>query len=131
MDSKETEIIESYFKNNKFENTKEQFNKINADLLGIKPEKLQDGYNDFLAFNEATNYQISKEGKYIKIGNDILPDLDSVQLNINSNKKFPYFEEILSLNKIIYQNDLTSILNVTSKNPDLATDLVILFNYEK
>ncbi|MCS4302312.1 SH3 domain-containing protein [Chryseobacterium sp. BIGb0232] len=130
-ESKETKIIESYFKNNKFENTEEQFNKINADLLGIQPKKLQDGYNDFLAFNEATNYQISKEGKYIKIDNDILPDLDNVKVDINSNKKLPYFEELLSLNKIIYQNDLTSILNIASKNPNLTTDLVILFNYEK
>lgn len=131
MDKKETEIIESYFNTHKFKNTEEQFNKVNEDLLGIKPGKLQDGYNDFLAFHEATNYQISKEGKYIKIGNDILPDLDNVKVDINNNKKLPYFEELLSLNKIIYQNDLTSTLNVASKNPDLATDLVVLFNYEK
>ncbi|MBP2615888.1 hypothetical protein [Chryseobacterium jejuense] len=56
-ENKETKTIESYFKNNKFKNTEEQFNKINVDLLGIKPEKLQGGYNDFLAFNEATKYQ--------------------------------------------------------------------------
>jgi hypothetical protein len=131
MDKKETEIIESYFTNQKFKNTKENFDKINMDLLGIKSDKLQDGYNDILIFNEATNYQISKEGKYIKIGNDILPDLDNVRASINSNQKYPYFEELLTLNKIIYQNDLTSILNVATKNPDLATDLVVLFNYEK
>lgn len=131
MDKKETEIIESYFSNHKFKNTKENFDKINMDLLGIRPDKLQDGYNDILIFNEATNYQISKEGKYIKIGNDILPDLDNVEASINSNQKYPYFEELLTLNKIIYQNDLTSILSVASKNPDLATDLVVLFNYEK
>ncbi|WP_313000403.1 SH3 domain-containing protein [Chryseobacterium gleum] len=131
MDKKETEIIESYFTNHKFKNTKENFDKINMDLLGIRPDKLQDGYNDILIFNEATNYQISKEGKYIKIGNDILPDLDNVEASINSNQKYPYFEELLTLNKIIYQNDLTSILSVASKNPDLATDLVVLFNYEK
>lgn len=129
--NKETKIIEKYFNSHKFTNSKENFNKINVHLLGIKSEKLQDGYNDFLAFNEATNYQISKEGKYIKIGNDILPDLDNVKVDINNNKKLPYFEELLSLNKIIYQNDLMSILNVASKNPDLAVDLVVLFNYEK
>lgn len=128
---KETEIIGSYFTNHKFKNTEENFNKINADLLGIKADKLQSGYNDFLVFNEATNYQISKEGKYIKIGNDILPDLDSIKVDINSNKKHPYFEELLTLNKIVYQNDLNSILTVVSKNPDLAIDLVVLFNYEK
>ncbi|WP_213278463.1 SH3 domain-containing protein [Chryseobacterium indologenes] len=128
---KETEIIENYFTHHKFKNTKENFDKINLDLLGIKPDKLQDGYNDILIFNEATNFQISKEGKYIKIGNDILPDLDNVKVSINSNQKHPYFEELLTLNKIIYQNDLTSILNVASKNPDLAIDLVVMFNYEK
>ncbi len=131
MDKKETEIIESYFINQKFKNTKENFDKINMDLLGVRPDKLQDGYNNILIFNEATNYQISKEGKYIKIGNDILPDLDNVRANINNNQKYPYFEELLTLNKIIYQNDLTSILSVATKNPDLATDLVVLFNYEK
>jgi hypothetical protein len=128
---KETEIIESYFTNHKFNNTEENFDKINKGLLGIKPDKLQNGYNNLLIFNEATNYQISKEGKYIKIGNDILPDLDNVKTDLKSNKSYPYFEELLTLNKIIYQNDLTSILNVASKNPDLAIDLVILFNYEK
>ena len=128
---KETEIIESYFINQKFKNTKENFDKINMDLLGVRHDKLQDGYNNILIFNEATNYQISKEGKYIKIGNDILPDLDNVRANINNNQKYPYFEELLTLNKIIYQNDLTSILSVATKNPDLATDLVVLFNYEK
>lgn len=131
MDKKETEIIESYFTHHKFKNTKENFDKINVDLLGIKPDKLQDGYNDILIFNEATNYQISKEGKYIKIGNDILPDLDNIKASINSNQKHPYFEELLTLNKIIYQDDLTSILSVASKNSDLAIDLVVLFNYEK
>lgn len=131
MDKKETEIIGSYFTNHKFKNTKENFDKINVDLLGIKPDKLQDGYNDILIFNEPTNYQISKEGKYIKIGNDILPDLDNVKASINSNQKHPYFEELLTLNKIIYQDDLTSILSVASKNSDLALDLVVLFNYEK
>lgn len=131
MDKKETEIIETYFTSHKFTNTEEQFNKINADLLGIKSEKLKNGYNDFLAFNEATNYQISKEGKYIKIGNDILPDLDTIKADINNNKKLPYFDELLILNKIIYQNDLTSVLSVASKNSDLAIDLVVLFNYEK
>lgn len=37
----ETEIIESYFTNQKFKNTKENFDKINMDLLGIRPDKLQ------------------------------------------------------------------------------------------
>ncbi|QXU49238.1 SH3 domain-containing protein [Chryseobacterium sp. D764] len=131
MVEKETEIIESYFTHHKFKNTKENFDKVNANLLGIKPDKLQNGYNNVLIFNEATNYQISKEGKYIKIGNDILPDLDNVKADIKSNKDYPYFEELLSLNKIIYQNDLISILSVASKNTDLAIDLVVLFNYEK
>ncbi|AZB25485.1 hypothetical protein KB553_22325 [Chryseobacterium rhizoplanae] len=47
--NKETKIIEKYFNSHKFTNSKENFNKINVDLLGIKSEKLQDGYNDFLA----------------------------------------------------------------------------------
>lgn len=131
MDKKETEIIESYFTNHKFKNTKENFDKINMDLLGVKPDKLQDGYNDILIFNEATNYQLSKDGKYVKIGNDILPDLADVKASIDGGQKYPYFDELLTLNKILYQNDLTSILNVASKNPELALDLVVMFNYEK
>ncbi len=66
MDKKETEIIESYFSKSNFKNTQENFNKVNAELLGIQPETLQNGYNDLLIFNEPTNYQISREGKYIK-----------------------------------------------------------------
>ena len=131
MDKKEIEIAENYFKKHHFNNNEENFNNVNENLLGIQPKVLQKGYNDIIIFNEPTNYQISKEGKYIKIGNDILPDLDSIQSNIADNIKQPYFEELLSLNKIIYQNDLTSILNIASKHPDLAIDLVVMFNYEK
>lgn len=131
MDKKETEIIESYFSKSNFKNTQENFNKVNAELLGIQPETLQNGYNDLLIFNEPTNYQISREGEYIKIGNDILPDLDSVREKVNDNLKYPYFEEVTALNKIIYQDDLTSILQVAFNNADLAADIVILFDYEK
>ncbi len=66
-----------------------------------------------------------------KIGNDILPDLDSVREKVNDNLKYPYFEEVTALNKIIYQDDLTSILQVAFNNADLAADIVILFDYEK
>lgn len=131
MDKKEIEISENYFKKHHFNNNEENFNNVNENLLGIQPDVLQKGYNDIIIFNEPTNYRISKEGKYIKIGNDILPDLDSIQSNIANNIRQPYFEELLSLNKIIYQNDLTSILNIASKDPDLAIDLVVMFNYEK
>lgn len=131
MDKKETELITNYFSKHNFDNSEQSFENVNENLLGIKPDILQKGYNDITIFNEPTNYQISKEGKYIKIGNDILPDLDSIQSNIEDNIKQPYFDELLSLNKIIYQNDLTSILNIASKDPDLAIDLVVMFNYEK
>ncbi len=129
MDKKESTIINDYFAKYKFKNTEDNFNKVNENLLGILPNKLQNGYNDILIFNESTDYQISKEERFIKIGNDILPDLDSI--DINNNEKHPYFDELLILNKIIYQDDLTSILNIATKNSDLALDLVVLFNYEK
>lgn len=127
MDKKETAIIENYFSKYKFQNTEVVFEKVNKNLLGISSDNLEKGYNNVLIFNEPTDYQISKEGKFIKIGNDILPDLDS----INIDHKNPYFEEVLTLNKIIYQDDLSSILNIISKNTDLALDLVTIFNYEK
>ena len=129
MEKKETKIIENYFAKQRFKNTEENFNKVNQNLLGILPNQLQNGYNNLMIFNESTDYQISKEGKFIKIGNDILPDLDSI--NLENNQKHPYFEELVTLNKIIYQDDLTSLLNVATRNSDLAIDLVVLFNYEK
>ena len=99
MEKKETKIIENYFAKQRFKNTEENFNKVNQNLLGILPNQLQNGYNNLMIFNESTDYQISKEGKFIKIGNDILPDLDSI--NLENNQKHPYFEELVTLNKII------------------------------
>lgn len=112
MVEKETEIIESYFTHHKFKNTKENFDKINVDLLGIKPDKLQDGYNDILIFNEPTNYQISKEGKYTKIGNDILPDLDNdspaTKLNVSDDPIHDNKNKFSNINQSENSNTINS-----------------------
>lgn len=112
-----------------FQNSKENFENINKELLGIDNQNLEDGYNEIVIFNEAIDYQISKEEKYIKIGEDILPDVDKIKDENLIN--YPYMKSVVNLNKILYQNDLTSILKTIHNDVDLAQDIVILFNYEK
>ncbi|MDR3025140.1 SH3 domain-containing protein [Chryseobacterium sp.] len=129
IEKKEMEIFSKILNKSQFQNPEENFENINKELLGINTRNLEEGYNEINIFNEAIDYQISKEGKYIKIGDDVLPDIDKI--NEENLITYPYMKSVVNLNKIIYQNDLTSILTTTHSDVDLARDIVILFNYEK
>lgn len=129
IEKKEMEMFSKILSKSQFQNSKENFENINKELLGIDNQNLEDGYNEIVIFNEAIDYQISKEEKYIKIGEDILPDVDKIKDENLIN--YPYMKSVVNLNKILYQNDLTSILKTIHNDVDLAQDIVILFNYEK
>ncbi|KMQ67952.1 hypothetical protein ACM39_11505 [Chryseobacterium sp. FH2] len=123
------EMFSKILNKSRFQNSEENFENINKELLGINTKNLEKGYNEIRLFNETTDYQISKEGKYIKIGDDILPDMDKIKEE--DLITYPYMKSVITLNKIIYQNDLASILMATQKDIDLLSDIVILLNYEK
>lgn len=129
IEKKEMEMFSKILSKSQFQNSKENFENINKELLGIDNQNLEEGYNEIVIFNEAIDYQISKEEKYIKIGEDILPDIDKIKEEDLIN--YPYTKSVVNLNKILYQNDLTSILTTIHNDVDLAQDIVILFNYEK
>lgn len=126
---KEIEIFTNVLKKTNYKNTKENFDNINKDILGIDARDLKVGYNDINILCEPIDYQIFKEGRYIKIGQDVLPDID----NIKEEKliSYPYMKSLINLNKILYLNDTASILETSLKDIDLARDIVVLFNYEK
>lgn len=129
IEQKEMEKFNDILTKSNFKNSKSNFESTNKELLGYKSQNLDDGYNEIIIFNEPIDYQISKEGKFIKIGNDILPDIDKIKQEDLIN--YPYMKSVINLNKIIYQNDMTSILTIIHNDSDLALDIAILFNYEK
>ncbi|MBS7231161.1 SH3 domain-containing protein [Flavobacterium psychroterrae] len=129
IEKKEIEMFTSVLNKSNYKNTKENFENVNKDIIGIDASDLKEGYNDINILDESIDYQISKEGRYIKIGSDILPDID----NIKEDKliSYPYMKSLINLNKILYLNDVPSILGTSQKDIDLARDIVVLFNYEK
>jgi hypothetical protein len=129
VEKKEIEMFTDILNKSNYKNTKENFENINKDVIGINNLDLKDGYNDINILNEPTDYQISKEGRYIKIGSDILPDIDKIKEE--KLVSYPYMKSLISLNKILYLNDLASILGTSQKDIDLARDIVVLFNFEK
>lgn len=129
IEKKEIEMFTDILNKSNYKNTKENFENINKDVLGINTHDLKEGYNNINILDEPTDYQISKEGKYIKIGLDILPDIDSIKEE--KLMRYPYTRSLVNLNKILYLNDVASTLETSQKDSDLARDVVILFNYEK
>lgn len=129
IEKKEIEMFTNVLNKSNYTNTEENFEKVSKDVLGINTRDLKEGYNDINILGESIDYQICKEGKYIKIGEDILPDID----NIKEEKlvSYPYMKSLINLNKILYLNDITSTLGTSTKDIDLARDIVVLFNYEK
>lgn len=129
IEKKEIEMFTNVLNKSNYKNTKENFENVNKDIIGIDTHTLKEGYNDISILGESIDYQICKEGKYIKIGADILPDID----NIKEDKliSYPYMKSLINLNKIIYLNDMASTLGTSLKDIDLASDVVVLFNYEK
>lgn len=133
MDDKEIDLFTEYFgiKKYSFPSTID-FNAKNKDYLGINSKDLDSkGYSEIVINNEYIDYQINQNYKFIKIGQDDLPDLDHVKTEIKENKKQPYFEDVLDLNKVLYHDDKNAIVNIINWKKDLATDIVILFDYEK
>lgn len=128
-EKKEIEMFSKILIKSQFQNSKENFENINKELLGINTKDLKEGYNQIEIFSESSDYQISKNEKYIKIGHDVLPDIDKIKEEDLNN--FPYMKSVINLNKIIYQNDLTSILTISNTDIDLARDIVVLFDCEK
>lgn len=131
-EKKEMKLFTEILLQSNFKNSKENFENINGKFLGIKTSNLVEGYNEIKIFNESIDYQLSKGGNFIKIGNDILPDLDSLEAEKKSvliNQ--PYFKRTILLNKIIYSNDPQSSIIITNVDIDLARDIVVLFNYEE
>lgn len=129
VEKKEIEMFTDILNKSNYKNTDENFENINKDVIGINNHDLKEGYNDINILNEPTDYQISKEGRYIKIGSDILPDIDKIKEE--KLVSYPYMKSLISLNKILYLNDLASILGTSQKDIDLARDIVVLFNFEK
>ncbi len=128
-EKKEIEMFTHILNKSNFKTTSENFENVNKDIIGIETRDLKEGYNNINILGESIDYQICKEGKYIKIGEDILPDID----NIKEDKliSYPYMKSLINLNKILYLNDNTSTLETSLKDIDLARDVVVLFNYEK
>lgn len=134
MEETEISILKNALDNNQYELKSDKvFNNKISNYLGIDTNSLSnEGYDEISLNGEDIDYQVSKQGRYIKIGQDILPDLDSVKQKIIIDKeKNPYIESITNLNKVLFSDDPTSIALVTHQDKDLATDLVVLFDYEK
>lgn len=128
---KEMEILNNILNTSGYKNSEENFAIINKNNLGINTKNLQDGYSPIKIFNIDTDYSLSKQKRFIKIGIDILPDLDRIgKENITKLSHQPYYNNMVMLNKIIYSNDLYSSTVLPSTNIDLARDIVVLFNYE-
>lgn len=134
IEIKEITLIKKVLAKNNY-NLKDElvFNSINTEYLGIKPADIHEkSYNDIKIQNQNIDYQISKDGKFIKIGQDILPDLDD--LIIENDKKTlntSYFTDIVNMNKLLYLNDVNTISYFINKKTDLGIDILVLFNYEK
>ncbi|WP_029269176.1 SH3 domain-containing protein [Flavobacterium sp. KJJ] len=126
---KEIEMFTNVLSKSNYKNTEENFEKVNKDIIGVDTHDLKGGYDDINILGESIDYKICKEGRYIKIGEDILPDID----NIKEDKfiSYPYMKSLINLNKIIYLNDVASTSITGIKDIDLARDIVVLFNYEK
>jgi hypothetical protein len=133
MDDKEIDLFTEYFAIKKYSSPSAiDFDTRNTTYLGISSKDLASkGYSEIIINNEYADYLINKNDRFIKIGQDDLPDLDQLKVQIRENKKQPYFEEVLALNKILYHDDKNAITDVTNWKKDLATDIVILFDYEK
>ena len=133
-EEKEILIFSKFLENNNYKvKSNDVFGNFNLNNLNLKKTQIKDsGYSEIRIFNEIIDYQISNEGKYIKIGQDIMADLDSLKENIlTKNEKTPYFDDILNLNTALYFDDPISIGNILSRNIDLGIDMVVLFDYEK
>lgn len=134
MEAKEIALFTKVLNQNNY-NLKEEnsFENMNMEYLGIKPNSINNkSYDNIKVQNEFIDYQISKDGKFIKIGQDILPDLDD--LIIENNKKTlntPYFNDLVNMNKLLYMDDVSTIPYFISKKIDLGVDIFVLFNYEK
>ncbi|MBP1165821.1 hypothetical protein JOE44_002705 [Chryseobacterium sp. PvR013] len=133
MDDKEIDLFTEYFAIKKYSSPSAiDFDTRNKTYLGISSKDLASkGYSEIIINNEYADYMINKNDRFIKIGQDNLPDLDQLKVQIRENKKHPYFEEVLALNKILYHDDKNAITDATNWKKDLATDIVILFDYEK
>lgn len=129
IEKKEIEMFTNVLNKSNYKNTNENFENVNKDIIGIDNRNLKEGYNDINILGESIDYQICKEGKYIKIGEDILPDIDKIKED--KLISYPYMKSLTNLNKIIYLNDMASTLGASLKDIDLARDVVVLFNYEK
>lgn len=130
MEEKEIKIFKEYFNNNGLK-IDYDFSAITNYNLGIDNSQVSEtGYTQIKFFDEDSDYVLSTEGKYIKEGADILPDLDNLKESIKTEKN-AYFQNMLTLNKILFLNDKNAITNLSNSNNDLKNDLVILFNYEK
>ncbi|WP_160139941.1 SH3 domain-containing protein [Chryseobacterium sp. c4a] len=130
---KEPHLFTEYFGTKKYSYPSAiDFNTRNRAYLGINSKDTDSkGYSEIVINNEYIDYQINQNYKFIKIGQDDLPDLDHVKTEIKQNKKLPYFEDVLDLNKVLYQDDKNAIANIINWKKDLAADIVILFDYEK
>ncbi|ANO49711.1 SH3 domain-containing protein [Flavobacterium columnare NBRC 100251 = ATCC 23463] len=127
---KEIKIFKEYFNNNGLKSDYD-FSAITNYNLGIDNSQVSEtGYTQIKFFDEDSDYVLSTEGKYIKEGADILPDLDNLKESIKTEKN-AFFQNMLTLNKILFLNDKNAITNLSNSNNDLKNDLVILFNYEK
>ncbi|WP_213068630.1 SH3 domain-containing protein [Flavobacterium columnare] len=130
MEEKEIKIFKEYFNNNGLKSDYD-FSAIINYKLGIDNSQVTEtGYTQIEFFDEDSDYVLSTEGKYIKEGAGILPDLDNLKESIKTEKN-AFFQNMLTLNKILFLNDKNAITNLSNSNNDLKNDLVILFNYEK
>ena len=134
MEIKEIALFRKVLNQNNYNLEDEKsFENMNTEYLGIKPNNTNNkSYDNIKIQNEFIDYQISNDGKFIKIGQDILPDLDEL-INENNMKTLntSYFKDIVNMNKLLYLNDVSTIPYFISKKSDLGIDILVLFNYEK
>jgi len=102
------------------------------EYLGINANELEDsGYNSILIGNEVTSYQITKEARFIKFGEESIPNIESLKESLLIKKEKPYYiKDLISINKLLFYDDYSS-LAYFKKDSFLAMDMVTLFNYEK
>ncbi|CAA7195202.1 hypothetical protein CHRY9293_01433 [Chryseobacterium potabilaquae] len=134
MEETEISILKSALENDRYKvKSEKDFKDRILRFFGINVDSLSNkGYDEILLNEEFIDYQISKQGSYIKIGQNLLPDLDSIRQKAVVNKeKYPYIERTINLNKILFLDDPISIGRVINQDKDLAIDLVVLFNYEE